>query len=187
MSARSEFEALKQGLSGLTQQGYINKAEEEEEFVPPDNLAFSPLGNGENYDYNATQEEQPQYTPNNYDDSAYDPVDENDEVLWYGGPLKSQLESWKKQYGDIYLSDDIDPNVSFVYRAINRYEYKAIVATMNTDPLMREEMICEQCVLFPYNYSYGSMSNGNAGNVSTLSEQILMVSGFTKTSIPRRL
>lgn len=199
MSARNEFEALKQGLSGLAQQGYITpKEEEHEEFVPPDDISFANVGDTETYNYDAPPQfaaqeqpqrhyEQPNQPSYNYEDGERPSIDNNDERLWTGGPLKSEVESWKKQYTDIYLADDIDPNVIFVYRPINRYEYKAIVAALNTDPLMREEMICEQCVLFPYEYGYGMMSGGNAGNVSTLSEQILMVSGFTKASIPRRL
>ena len=54
-------------------------------------------------------------------------------------------------------------------------------------PLMREEMICEQCVLFPREYGYGTMSNDGAGIPTTLSELILSSSGFVKASIPRRL
>lgn len=193
MSARNEFEALKMGLHGLAEQGYITKEqpEEEETFVPPSSIQFNAM-DGEGYDYSQQHyhEEQPQQnftSQEEYFEGEYTPVDEHDERLWPGGPLKSEVESWKRQYSDIYLADDIDPNQVFIYRTINRYEYKAIVAALNTDPLMREEMICEQCVLFPYEYSYGIMSNGNAGNVTTLSEQILITSGFTKASMPRRL
>ena len=205
MSARNEFEALKQGLQGLANQGYITRKDEEpenvvqeehEEFVPPSDLAFQSMGDTESYNYeqyemqgevpNFTSQQQPEMN-NYYEEGQAPAIDNEDERLWAGGPLKSEVESWKKQYTDIYLADDIDPSIIFVYRPINRYEYKAIIASMNTDPLMREEMICEQCVLFPYDYSYAMMSNGNAGNVSTLSEQILAMSGFTKSSIPRRL
>lgn len=200
MSARNEFEALKQGLGSLAKQGYIASPEEEhEEFVPPSNLSFNNSGNGDNYDYaqhDIKDSAKPQLNTelqgyntqdNPYFDEPAPNVDNEDERLWPGGPLKSEVESWKKQFTDVYLADDIDPNIVFVYRPINRYEYKTIVAALNTDPLMREEMICEQCVLFPYEYSYGMMSNGNAGNVSTLSEQILIMSGFSKASVPRRL
>ena len=61
------------------------------------------------------------------------------------------------------------------------------MATPNTDPLMREEMICEQCVLFPYEYSYGVMSNNKAGVPTILAAHVMETSGFTKASIPRRL
>lgn len=196
MSARSEFDALKNGLSSLAQKGYVSSSEKEEgdAFVAPDNLMFAPVNesgdvyghemeSGASFESESTYAEE--YRP--YQDGHYEGVDEEDERLWPGGPRKSEVESWKKQYTDIYIADDIDPAEVFVYRTINRYEYKAIVATPNTDPLMREEMICEQCVLFPYEYSYSSMSNGNAGNVSTLAEQILTMSGFVKNSIPRRL
>lgn len=202
MSARSEFDALKDSLSGLAKQGYISKEEESQEqqeqgFVPPDNLMFAPVRENENVYNHEVQgspvppmpnyEEQYAEPTMGYNDGEYPSIDEYDERLWPGGPKKSEVESWKKQFEDIYIADDIDPTAIFIYRTINRYEYKAIIATPNTDPLMREEMICEQCVLFPYEYSYGAMSKGNAGNVSTLADQILMMSGFVKNSMPRRL
>lgn len=202
MSARTEFDALKDGLNGLASAGHIPQGranvdmDDFEEFVPPEKIPFSTLAPTDrvyrndvgNNDY---EEEVPSFqsSPNqgHYTEPEYPTISDNDEALWPGGPLLSELESWKKQFTDIYMADDIDPNTIFIYRTINRYEYKAIIAAPNTDPLMREEMICEQCVLFPYEYSYGLMSNGNAGNVTTLAEHILTSSGFTKASIPRRL
>ena len=61
------------------------------------------------------------------------------------------------------------------------------MATPNTDPLMREEMICETCVLFPYAFSYEQMSTMDAGVISTLSEHIMTTSGFSRASMPKRL
>lgn len=200
MSARSEFDALRQGVSQLAKQGYIKPKEEyieeHEEFVPPDNIVFADVTQGDEvYNNPITQHVnhyEEQYSGASFDTNEFDNDDrpriENyEERLWDGGPLTSEVESWKKQYSDIYIADDIDPNNIFIFRTINRYEYKAIVAAPNTDPLMREEMICEQCVLFPYEYGYGLMSKQNAGNVTTLAEHILMTSGFTKASEPRRL
>lgn len=182
MEPMNQFEAMKNGFSNLAKKNGasvdMSAYNDSEEFVPPDTLEFAQVTesgkvSGPMYQANY-QAEQPQH------------IENNDEYLFEDGPLASEVESWKKQFDGVYLVDDIGDDI-YIYRTLNRYEYKSIMATPNTDPLMREEMICETCVLFPYNYSYEQMSTNNAGIISTLSEHIMATSGFSKSSMPVRL
>lgn len=202
MSTRNEFDAMKKGMEGLAANGYLGTKKTDnddlsayEEFVPPSNIHFN-VSNDENFEYNNKPQQATQLSapPSQFRDGQFsyelsvpEPIDAYDERLFPGGPNKSEVESWKKQYDALYIVDDLPGDKVFIYRTINRYEYKAIMATPNTDPLMREEMICEQCVLFPYEYSYGQMANGDAGVVTVIAQHVMETSGFTKASLPRRL
>ena len=108
---------------------------------------------------------------------------EDEEIL--PGLYQSDIDSWKKQYGDIWVAEVAGQH--FVYRALERYEYKEIVAVPNTDPFMREEMICEYCVLYPQGYNFAMMANQKAGIPSILAEMIMEHSGFTRKVDVRKL
>lgn len=108
---------------------------------------------------------------------------EDEEVL--PGLYQSEVDSWKKQFGDVYVADI--KGTYFVYRTLQRFEYKQIIAMPNTDPLMREEMICESCVLYPADFNFTHMGSGPAGIPSNLSEQIMDDSGFTRDISVRKL
>lgn len=101
---------------------------------------------------------------------------EEEELL--PGLFQSDIDSWKKQVGDVWMADI--KGEQFIYRTLQRYEYKEIVAIPNTDPLMREEMICEYCVMYPQGYDFASMANKKAGIPAVLSEVIMEHSGFTR-------
>lgn len=117
-----------------------------------------------------------------------------DRPLFEGGPLMSQVQSWKKQFGavdsegnviqegEIYLTQIGEDR--FVWRPLNRYEYKEILALPNTDPLQREEIICQTCVLWPEGYNYEMMARGKAGIPALLAEQIMEASGFVNQLTP---
>ena len=75
----------------------------------------------------------------------------------------------------------------FIIRPLERFEYKEIIGTPNTDPLMREEMMCEYCVLYPQQYDFTMMSGQKAGYPAILSEVIMEHSGFTKDVEVQRL
>lgn len=102
-----------------------------------------------------------------------------DEPLFVGGPTKSQLDSWKKQWEgyDIYVTEIQEQY--FIFRTLNRFEYKQIVALPNVDALQREEIICETVTLFPYSYKWDVMAKEKAGLPSTFSQIIMEKSGFT--------
>lgn len=101
------------------------------------------------------------------------------------GLYDSDLTSWKKQYEEIHLVTV--KGKQFVIRPLERFEYKEIIGAPNTDPLMREEMMCEYCVLFPQQYDFTMMSGQKAGYPAILSEVIMDHSGFTKDVQVQRL
>jgi len=121
-------------------------------------------------------------------------IERNDGPIFPGGPLKSQIDSWKKQFaitdeegniikeGEIYVSKI--GNDYYVWRTLNRYEYKQIVNLPNTDPLQREEIICETCVLWPMGYNYEKMAKDKAGVPALLAQQIMEASGFVENYEP---
>lgn len=108
-----------------------------------------------------------------------------DGPIFPGGPARSLIDSWKKQYGEVYITE-VGQDV-YIWRPLNRFEYKTIVSLKNTDPLQREELICEQCVLYPGDYDVAAMANGKAGVPALLAENIMGASGFTRSSTPQLL
>ena len=118
----------------------------------------------------------------------------NDGPIFPGGPLVSQVTSWKKQFaitdasgnivreGEIYVTKV--GNQYYVWRPLTRYEYKQIVNMPNPDPLQREELICETCVLWPENYNYEAMAKDKAGVPALLAQQIMEASGFVENYEP---
>lgn len=142
--------------------------------------------------YSADEEINIQNTPTHIDNYKYTinnspeeneelpKIDEYDSPIFPNGPLQSEINSWKKQYigYDIYATEVCGDY--FVFRTLNRFEYKQIVALQNTDPLMREEIICETCTLFPPTYKWNTMATGKAGVPATYSQIIMEKSGFTK-------
>lgn len=100
--------------------------------------------------------------------------------IFPGGPNKAMLDSWKKQwegYG-MFITEIAD--IKFVFRTLNRVEYKQIVALQNIDALQREEIICETVTLWPLQFTWDEMATGKAGIPSTYAEIIMSKSGFTK-------
>jgi hypothetical protein len=103
-----------------------------------------------------------------------------DEPIFANGPGLSQVEIWKKQWPGyvIMVADVLDEY--FVFRTLNRFEYKQLTALPNLDPLQREEIICETCTLWPQSYDFKAMAVGKAGIPSTYAQIIMENSGFTK-------
>lgn len=102
-----------------------------------------------------------------------------DEPLFEGGPGKSQVEAWKKEWEgyDIYVTEIL--NEMFVFRTLNRFEYKQLIALQNLDALQREEVICQTVTLWPSNYTWKEMATSKAGIPSKYSDIIMEKSGFT--------
>lgn len=107
-------------------------------------------------------------------------IDPNDTPIFEDGPGISQIDIWKKQYTreKIFHTQILDKH--FVFRTLNRYEYKQIVAIENIDALYREEIICTTCTLWPRNYDFKTMASEDGGYPSTLAQIIMENSGFTK-------
>ena len=117
------------------------------------------------------------YSPDEYDDFYIDP---DEEPMFPEGPGMSQINLWKKQFEKekIYHTQIIERH--FVFRTLNRFEYKQIVAYENLDALRREELICQTCTLWPENYDFKVMAADDSGYPSTLAQIIMENSGFTK-------
>jgi hypothetical protein len=107
-------------------------------------------------------------------------IDPNDTPIFEGGPGISQIDIWKKQFTKekIFHTQILDRH--FVFRTLNRFEYKQIVGVENIDALYREEIICTTCVLWPRNYDFKAMAGEDGGYPSTLAQIIMENSGFTK-------
>jgi hypothetical protein len=120
------------------------------------------------------------------DDRYYDQyvgldIESQDEELFPGGPIVSQVQACKKQYeknGHMIVITEIGNDI-FVFRTLNRYEYKQVVALPDSNPIEREEIFCKTCVLWP-SISYNSMAIGKGGTPSTLATIIMEHSGFTQ-------
>lgn len=109
---------------------------------------------------------------------------QDEEIL--PGLFLSDVTAWKKQFNDeVYMATIKD--VTFVFRSLKRFEYKEITGIPNTNALMREELICEYCVLYPNEYTFASMAEAKAGLPAVLSEMIMDYSGFTRDVQIRKL
>lgn len=120
-----------------------------------------------------------QHAPSDNYDYEYS-IDPNDTPIFENGPGISQVEIWKKQFSKEKIFHTQILEKHFVFRTLNRYEYKQIVAIENIDALYREEIICKTCVLWPYNYDFKKMAGEDSGYPSTLAQIIMENSGFTK-------
>lgn len=111
---------------------------------------------------------------------AAPPLREYDRRLFEGGPTETELDTWKKTWEgyNIYFVEIVGK--TFIFRTINRFEYKQIVMRLNTDPLQREELICRTATLFPYDYSSKDMVGELAGIPTSYSQVIMEKSGFTE-------
>ncbi|MEW6770008.1 MAG: tail chaperonin [Bacillota bacterium] len=99
------------------------------------------------------------------------------------GYTQEQVEAWKAQYGQVYVSEFGEGEV-FVWRCITRAEYRKIMSMQRLDMWQREEEICKICVLDPEGYNYAT---AKAGIATILAEQILNKSGFIVDSLPQEL
>ena len=106
-----------------------------------------------------------------------------DTPIFEGGPPYSQVLLWMKMAQDNghFVGMTEFGGQRYIWRTINRVEYKEIIATPNTDPLTREEMICEIAVLWPQPFDVEQMAKGRAGIPTLLAQQIMLASGFDRS------
>ncbi len=105
-----------------------------------------------------------------------------DEPVFPNGPTRAQVEQWKAMYGEIYATTFGDQ--VFIWRTLNRTEYKEILKIQNADSLYKEERMCEKCVLWPIGYNHIAISTSKAGIPSMIAEEIMAKSGFETTVGP---
>lgn len=109
-----------------------------------------------------------------------------------GGPTWGQIDVWKKEFGDIYITS-FTPESHAVWRTLTRFEYKRLVKNMEMSistgqvtqsdaNFNNEEAMCEMCVLYP-KVSKVEMSGDLAGKASILSQEIMEASGFVALDV----
>lgn len=104
-------------------------------------------------------------------------VEKGTEEVFEGGPTKSQIEDWKKQFGDIYMTEF--DSETFVWRTLTRLEFKRVINAEGAEnDWYREERVAELCVLWPENYGHDEIVNGKAGIPAMLADQVMNKSGF---------
>jgi len=94
------------------------------------------------------------------------------------------IEEWKSKYGEIYKVDLAGED--YYYRALKRAEYKGIVQPPESAPSFREEQIVSKCVIHP-SIDAATIATSKAGVVSTLTDYVMLVSGFGSESEPVKL
>lgn len=99
-----------------------------------------------------------------------------------GAPKPEDIEAWKVKFGDVFVSG-FSPTELYIWRPIRRGEWRSLQARMadpeqKVDQLRWEEMVCEQCVLWPTTNTDFWSDPSKAGTPSSLSEQILQNSNF---------
>lgn len=114
------------------------------------------------------------------EDEPLPQIDKYDEPIFEGGPGVKEVQAWKKEWDgyEIYVAEV--SNEMFIFRTLNRFEYKQIITLANINSLQREEIICQTVTLWPYNYNWKEMAIKKAGVPSTFSDIIMEKSGFTK-------
>lgn len=101
------------------------------------------------------------------------------------GPLRKEVEGWKKRYKHVYFTPFEDE--IYVWRTLQRPEYREIIRDTTLTALDREELFTEKCVLYPYDFSLEKIKKSRAGIASLLAEMIMDKSGFVAQSAPIKL
>lgn len=110
-----------------------------------------------------------------------------EEEIWEGGPTVGDMQQWKEEYGDVYITS-VTPERHIVWRTLTRFEFKAISKQLEQmigsgqmseamANLENEEQITELCVIYPeYDRKDKKMM---AGIASIISSQVMEASGFS--------
>jgi hypothetical protein len=123
-----------------------------------------------------------------YDSTKVDPEQE----LFEGGPNFAQINEWKDQYGDVYVTS-VTPTLHIVWRTISRFEYRNLVKdvekavssgamTQAEANMYNEEFIAETCILFP-EYKRQNTAGTLAGVASTIAQQVMDASAFSSLEV----
>ncbi len=98
-------------------------------------------------------------------------------------PDEPLLEAWKSTYGKFFVSSILGDETIFIWRTINRSEYKQLANSgVMKNQNSYEEAVVRKCVLWPIVTQEG-MSMSDAGVVPTLCKQILFKSGFVSDNL----
>lgn len=123
-----------------------------------------------------------------YDSTKMDPEEE----VWPGGPNFEQINAWKEQFGDVYVTS-VTPDKHIVWRTLTRFEYRRLIKTLEQQlstgqvsqgeaNMNNEDSIAEMCILYPP-YSRQNASADLAGIASTISQQVMEASAFVSVEV----
>lgn len=94
------------------------------------------------------------------------------------GPDEAILEAWKETYGKFFVSSILGGDDIYVWRTLNRTEYKQLINSgVSKIQSAYEDAIVRKCILWP-TISVEDIAGSDAGTIPTLSKQILFKSGF---------
>lgn len=135
----------------------------------------------------ASEEESPPEEVD-YDSRKMDP----DLEVWDGGPTFGQINAWKDEFGEIYVTS-ITPEKHVVWRTMTRFEYRRLIKSLEQAlstgqvsqaeaNLNNEEAIAKLCILYPP-YNPETTAAELAGVASTISNQVMEASAFTSVEV----
>lgn len=102
----------------------------------------------------------------------------NEFADYENGPDEAILEAWKATYGKFFVSSILGEEDMYVWRTLNRTEYKQLVNSgVVKIQSAYEEAIVRKCVLWPQ-VTVEAIASSDAGTIPTLAKQILFKSGF---------
>lgn len=123
-----------------------------------------------------------------YDSYKMDPEEE----VWPEGPNFGQINAWKEQFGDIYVTS-VTPTEHVVWRTMTRFEYRRLI--QNTEQALssgqtsqaianldNEDSIAELCILYP-EYRRTESTGALGGIASTIAQQVMEASGFSSLEV----
>jgi hypothetical protein len=92
---------------------------------------------------------------------------------------EQQIADWKSQWGRVFESTIVDD--TYVWRQLRRKEYVSIMSDKPGEDegsllYERQENIAKTAILFPDNIA--DLIEANAGLATTLSDEIILKSGF---------
>lgn len=95
-------------------------------------------------------------------------------------PAQSQIDAWKQQFGEVFLIA-FDEDEMYVWRPINRLEYKQMIQTVQNEAAFQEGIV-QKCVLWP-DIGPEWLSAGKAGTIPTLHAVIMEGSNFLEPAM----
>ncbi|MCD7910955.1 hypothetical protein KC480_05370 [Bacillus velezensis] len=102
------------------------------------------------------------------------------------GPTRKEVEGWKEKYSGFIYFVPFEGDI-FIFRPLERPEYREIVSNTTLTALDREEVFTEKCVIYPYDFSIEKIKKSRAGIASLLAEMIMEKSGFVAQTAPIKL
>lgn len=134
----------------------------------PTEETFAPLGEQPTQDESPEEEaEGPDIVLKAFDDKS-------------GKPDQTEIDAWKQQFGEVFLIA-FDEDDMYVWRPINRLEYKQMIQSVQSEAAFQEAIV-QKCVLWPI-IGPEWLSAGKAGTIPTLHAVIMEGSNFLEPAM----